>query len=35
MELGAVEINIPRNRNSEFEPKIIPKYQINISNILD
>ncbi|GCD10579.1 hypothetical protein Ctaglu_22020 [Clostridium tagluense] len=21
-ELGAVEVNIPRDRNSEFEPKI-------------
>ena len=26
-ELGPVEINIPRDRNGEFEPKIIPMYR--------
>jgi putative transposase len=34
-ELGAVEINIPRDRNGEFEPKILPKYQRNINGIED
>ncbi|WAG71229.1 transposase [Clostridium sp. CF011] len=27
-ELGAVDLNIPRDRNGEFDPKILPKYQI-------
>ena len=31
-ELGAVELNIPRDRNGEFEPKILPKYQRNITD---
>ena len=26
-EFGEVEIQIPRDRKGEFEPKIIPKYQ--------
>ena len=26
-QLGEVEINVPRDRNREFEPKIISKYQ--------
>jgi putative transposase len=34
-ELGPVELNIPRDRNGEFEPKIIPKYQKNINGIED
>jgi len=34
-ELGAVELNIPRDRNGEFEPKILPKYQRNINGIED
>lgn len=34
-ELGAVELNIPRDRNGEFEPKIIPKYQRNAAGIED
>jgi len=34
-ELGAVELNIPRDRNGEFEPKILPKYQRNITGIED
>lgn len=28
-QLGEVEINVPRDRNGEFEPKIISKYQRN------
>ncbi|MBU3114865.1 IS256 family transposase [Clostridium lacusfryxellense] len=32
-ELGAVELNIPRDRNGEFESKILPKYQRNITGI--
>ena len=32
-ELGPVEINIPRDRNGEFEPKIIPKHQRSVSGI--
>lgn len=32
-ELGPVELNIPRDRAGEFEPKIIPKYQRNINGI--
>jgi len=32
-EFGEVEIQIPRNRKGEFEPKIIPKYQRNVSGI--
>ncbi len=31
--LGELEIEIPRDRNGEFEPKIIPKYSRDISNI--
>lgn len=34
-ELGAVELNIPRDRNGEYEPKILPKYQRNITGIED
>ncbi|MBU3145637.1 IS256 family transposase [Clostridium sp. CF012] len=34
-ELGTVELNIPRDRNGEFEPKILPKYQRNITGIED
>ncbi|WP_176121911.1 transposase, partial [Clostridium beijerinckii] len=26
-ELGPVQVNIPRDRNGEFEPRIVPKYQ--------
>ena len=32
-ELGPVEINIPRDRNGEFEPKIIPKHQRSVNGI--
>ena len=34
-ELGEVELNIPRDRNGEFEPKILPKYQRNVTGIED
>ena len=34
-ELGAVELNIPRDRNGEFEPIIVPKYQRNVTGIED
>ena len=34
-ELGAVELNIPRDRNGEYNPIIIPKYQRNITGIED
>ncbi|MBU3126656.1 transposase [Clostridium tagluense] len=34
-ELDPVELNIPRDRNGEFEPKILPKYQRNITGIED
>lgn len=34
-ELGPVEINIPRDRNGEFEPQIIAKHQRNITGIED
>ncbi len=34
-ELGPVEINIPRDRNGEFEPKIVPKHQRSINGIED
>ena len=32
-ELGPVEINIPRDRNGEFKPKIIPKHQRSVNGI--
>lgn len=32
-ELGPVKLDIPRDRNGEFEPKIVPKYQRNINGI--
>lgn len=31
--LGPVEIDIPRDRNGEFEPKVVPKYKRDISEI--
>ncbi len=34
-ELGPVELNIPRDRNEEFEPQIIAKHQRNITGIED
>ena len=32
-QYGTVALDIPRDRNNEFEPKIIPKYQRDISGI--
>lgn len=32
---GNIEMDIPRDRNSEFEPKIVPKYQRDVSGIED
>lgn len=34
-ELGNVELDIPRDRAGEFEAKIVPKYQRNITGIED
>lgn len=34
-ELGPVDINIPRDRNGDFEPKIVPKHQRNVNGIED
>ena len=34
-ELGPVELNIPRDRKGEFDPKILPKYQRNVNGIED
>ena len=34
-ELGPVEINIPRDRNGEFEPRIVPKHQRSVNGIED
>ena len=32
-QYGEFQIDVPRARNSEFEPKLIPKYQRDISGI--
>lgn len=32
-QYGEMELDIPRDRNGEFEPKIVPKYQRDISGI--
>ena len=32
-QYGTFDLDIPRDRNSVFEPKIIPKYQRDISGI--
>ena len=32
-QLGEVKVNVPRDRNGEFEPKIISKYQRNADGI--
>ena len=32
-EYGEIELDIPRDRHNEFEPKIIPKYQREITGI--
>ena len=34
-ELGTVSLDIPRDRNGEFEPRIVPKHQRNITGIED
>lgn len=31
--LGEIELDIPHDRNTEFEPHIVPKYSRNISNL--
>lgn len=33
--LGEIELDIPRDRNGEFEPQIVKKHQTDISNIED
>ena len=33
--VGPVEINVPRDRDGEFEPKVVPKYKRDISEIED
>lgn len=32
-ELGPIKLDIPRDRNAEFEPRIVSKYQRNINGI--
>ncbi|MBF8984907.1 IS256 family transposase [Lutibacter sp. B2] len=34
-ELGPIDLNVPRDRNCEFEPKIVPKHQRTINGIED
>ena len=34
-QLGSVDLNVPRDRSGEFEPKIISKYQRNVTGIED
>ena len=34
-ELGPVQINIPRDINGDFEPKIVPKHQRSVNGIED
>lgn len=34
-ELGPIKINVPRDRNGDFEPKIIPKHQRSVNGIED
>ena len=31
--LGEIELDIPRDRNAEFEPHIVPEYSRDISNL--
>jgi transposase-like protein len=31
--MGEIEIDVPQDRNAEFEPKIVPKHKTNISEI--
>lgn len=33
--MGGISLDIPRDRNSEFEPQIVKKHQTDISNIED
>lgn len=32
-ELGAVELDIPRDRNGDFEPQIVPKHKRNVDGL--
>ena len=32
-ELGPIHLDIPRDRKGEFEPKIVPKYKLDVSGI--
>jgi transposase-like protein len=32
-QLGNVEVNIPRDRNGEYEPQIVPKHKRNVTGI--
>lgn len=32
-QYGELQVDVPRDRNGEFEPKIIPKYQRDVSGI--
>lgn len=34
-ELGEIALNIPCDRNGEFEPQIVPKHQRNVNGIED
>ena len=34
-ELSPVQINIPRDRNGDFEPKIVPNHQRSVNGIED
>ncbi len=34
-ELGPIDLNVPRDRNCEFEPKIVPKHQRTVNGIED
>ena len=33
--MGKIDINIPRDRNGELEPRILPKNQTNISTTIE
>lgn len=33
--MGPIELDVPRDRKSEFEPKIVKKNQTDVSNIED
>ena len=32
-QFGNIELDIPRDRKSEYEPKVIPKHTKNISSL--